>query len=159
LIFTALGCAISFVLLASFSIAMNSPQHRYDDSLSIFNPVFWVPSLFVGLIINRFVLHRWAFFAPGIVGILIMTTIVIWDVSLFRRSAREIVLAHGNVWRYELGRLFSPMSSLSTTEEDRGLVQLFFTFPFLSSVAYTLGAWLAITFGDRERLCATNTTK
>lgn len=149
LFFTALGCAISLVLLVTFNVVMTLPQHRYDDTSSIFNPVFWLPSLFVGLMINRIVRHQWAGFAPAIAGALVIVTIVISDLSR----------AHGHLWRNEFGLLFSPVSTVSSDKAGRTLAQLFFTFPFLSSVAYSLGAWLAVRFGDGHPLRATNTIK
>lgn len=154
-----LGCAISFGLLLTFNVRMNLPQHRYDDTASIFNPAFWLPSLSVGLIINRFARHRWAAFVPAIAGTLVMITIVVWDAELARHSAYEMAAAHGHVWRYELGLLFAPVSSVSSQKSERVLGQLFFTFPFLSSVAYSVGAWLAIRFGEGERLSAANAIK
>lgn len=157
--FIALGCAISFGLLLTFNVTMNLPQHRYDDTASIFNPAWWLPSFFIGLIINRFARHRWAGFVPVIAGTLAMITIVVSGAEGARHSAYEMAAAHGHVWRYELGLLFAPVSSVSPQKSERVLGQLFFTFPFLSSAAYSIGAWLAIRFGERECLSAANAIK
>lgn len=149
LCFTIFGCAISLRLLVTFNVVMTLPQHRYDDAASILNPVFWLPSLFVGLMINRIVRHQWAGIAPATAGALVIVIVAISDLSR----------AHGHVWRNEFGLLFSPVSSVSSDKAGRALAQLFFTFPFLSSVAYSLGAWLAMRFGDGHPLRATNTIK
>ncbi len=135
---------------------LSFPHHRPYEVDSVFNPTLWIPSLLVGLIVNRFVRHSWAFLAPAAIGALVISVMVYWDVSLFRKSAYEIGLAHGHVWRYELGMLFAPVSSVSPQKSERVLRQLFFTFPFLSSVAYSVGAWLAIGFREVERRSAAN---
>ncbi len=56
---------------------------------------------------------RWAFVAPQRSASCDLV-IVYWDVSLFRKSAYEMSLAHGHVWRYEFERLFSPISPISS---------------------------------------------
>jgi hypothetical protein len=115
---------------------------------SVFNPVFWVPALFLGGVINRFVRHKWSCFAPLVFGSFVILGVMLWDVSLFRHSDYELGLAHGHVWRYELGRMFSTVSSFSPDKSDRTLTQLSVTFPFLSSIAYSVGAWLGFKFGE-----------
>jgi hypothetical protein len=147
-LFTLLGCAISIGLFVGIGGLLSLPHPHPYDANSIFNPVFWVPSLLVGGIINRFVRHRWAFLAPAAIGAFVVVGIMFWEVSLFRNSAYELGLSHVHVWRYELERLFSPVSSFSPEKADRSLMQLFVTFPFLSSVAYSIGAWLGFKFGE-----------
>jgi hypothetical protein len=160
LFFAVVGWAVSFGLaLAIYGLLLHPHAEDLYSSSSILNPLFWMPSLFVGLIINRFVRQDWAWLAPAAIGISIMIGVILWDVSLFRHSAYEIGLAHGHVWKYELGRLFSPVSSFSPGKADRSLTQLFLTFPFLSSVAYSVGAWLALRFGRCEPVHATSTAK
>jgi hypothetical protein len=157
--FTALGCAVSLGLVGLIYGLLTLPHPDPYGSATIFNPLFWVPSFFLGLLINRLVHHSWAWLAPATIGTSIMIGVILWDVSLFRHSAYEIGLAHGHLWRYEFERLFWPVSSLSPEKEDRSLAQLFLTFPFLSSVAYTVGAWLASRSGKGVPLPATTATK
>jgi hypothetical protein len=156
LLFTALGCAISLGLVGVIYGLLTLPHPHPYDAASIFNPVFWVPASLVGLVINRFVRHRWAWRAPAVLGVFLIVGIVFRDVSLFRRSGYELGLSHGHVWQYEFERLFSPVSSISTDKGDRALSQLFITFPFLSSVAYSVGAWLGVKFGEGEPVRATS---
>lgn len=154
--FMAFGCVVSLGLCALiYGLLLHRHPNDLYDSSSIFNPIFWVPSLFFGLMVSRFVRHRWMWLAPAAIGTSVMVGVMLWDISLFRHSAYELALARGHVWRYEFGRLFSPVSPFSPEKADRSLTQLFLTFPFLSSVAYSAGAWLAIRFGEREPLRVT----
>jgi hypothetical protein len=137
---------------------MTFPHSHPNDAASIFNPILWVPSLFLGGIASRFVHHRRAYLAPVVMGISVIAGVMFWDISLFRHSAYELGLAHGHVWRYEFERLFSPVSSFSHEKADRALTQLFITFPFLTAVAYSTGAWLGLRFGEREGVRPTQTT-
>jgi hypothetical protein len=155
---TALGCVVSFWLFVAIQRLMTFPHPRPNDAASVFNPIFWVPSLFLGGIASRFVRHRWAYLAPIVMGISVIAGVMFWDVSLFRRSAYDLGLAHGHVWRYEFERLFSPVSSFSPEKADRSLMQLFVTFPFLCSVAYSIGAWLGFKFGESRPARVTPTT-
>jgi hypothetical protein len=148
LLFTCLSCAISLGLLFAIGGLLTLPHPNPSSVVdSIFNPLFWVPGLFVGAVINRFVRHPRASFAPAVVGAQIVLGIFFWEASLFRHSAYELAAAHGHVWRYELERLFAPVSSFSPEEADRSLLQLVVTFPFLSSIAYSVGAWMGFKFG------------
>ena len=157
--FTALGCAVSLGVVGLIYGLLALPHPDPYGSAAIFNPLFWLPSFFLGLLINRFVHHSWAWLAPATIGTSIMVGVILWDVSLFRHSAYEIGLAHGHLWRHEFERLFWPVSSFSPEKEDRILAQLFLTFPFLSSLAYSGGAWLSIKFGQGGPLHAANTAK
>lgn len=159
LLFTALGCAISLGMLFAIGGLLTIP-HPNPSSIadSIFNPVFWVPSFFLGGLINRFVRHRWASFAPAVIGAFTIVGVMCWDVSLFRHSAYELSMSHGHLWRYEFGRMFATVSSFSPDKPDRTLNQLFVTFPFLSSTTYSLGAWAGFKFGKDEPVQAATTT-
>jgi hypothetical protein len=158
-LFTVLGCFLSIGCLLAVEGMLSFPHHRPYAVDSVLNPTLWIPSLLVGLIINRFVQHSWAFLAPAAIGALVISVIVYWDVSLFRKSAYEMNLAHGHVWRYEFERLFSPISAISSAKGDKVLAQLLVTFPFLSSVAYSTGAFLGCKFAVADTGREASTTE
>lgn len=142
------GCIASIALILFIDAVLSLLRAPLHGSTSIYNPVIWVPSLFIGVIVNRSVRHRWAFLFPALLGGLIVIWFAAWKVFLIERSPNWLDLAEGHPWSYEFRNLFSFHPS---TYGEKGIEQLFVTFPFLSSVAYGIGALLSIRFGDVTR--------
>ncbi len=110
----------------------------------IFNPFIWLPGFFLGFAVNRFVRHRSAPFV-GVVGLVFLVGVMFWDVSILKHGGHYPYLTPGNYWDYELLVLFSPSDKACGDSECLG--KLFVTAPFVISVAYSIGAWLALRFG------------
>jgi hypothetical protein len=148
------ACTISVALkLATDSLVYGlHPQPRFASSSSILNPVFWLPGLFIGGIVNRLVRHRWAYLAPATFTTLFLILIMFWEVSLFRNSEYSLNMAHGHPWRYEFERLFSSVSGSSPDKTDKVITQLIVTLPFLDSLAYAVGGWFGLRFGEPQKV-------
>jgi hypothetical protein len=106
--------------------------------LGVFNPLFWISSLFLGALINRRTHHRSAYWVAG-VGCSYLLAIFLSDVSGFARSQYVTSVSGGHYLEYEYRLLFSP-----ACEGDKCLGQLLVTLPFVNSIAYSVGAWLGL---------------
>lgn len=147
------GCIITVALAVAIEEILGLSDAHLRGSGSIYDPIFWVPGLFVGGLVNRFARHRWAYLAPSVVAALIVLWVTSLEVSVLGRSPLFLELAGGHPWRYEFERLFSvvPLNS-----GDKGAEQLFITFPFLSNVAYSIGALIALGVAGRKGATATS---
>ncbi len=108
-----------------------------------YNPFLWISGALLGLFVNRFARNRSACWV-GAIALVYMFAIMVWDISIFRRSDYYATLTHGHYWKYEFGQLFSPDNATCSASECLG--QLLVTFPVVASVAYSIGAWLALRF-------------
>jgi len=109
--------------------------------------IFWGTPLLSGFFINRSARSRaacrvWA------VGLLFLLAVVIWDVSIFRRSQYYQKLTGGQFFSYESNQLFG-LDPGKWGKRD-GLEELFVVVPVLGSIAYSLGAWFALRDGPHS---------
>jgi hypothetical protein len=113
---------------------------RHDFHLAFYNPLFWITAFVLGLLINRRTRHRSAYWCAAITTFCLI--LVIWsDLSGMRSSQYAQTATGGHFLRYELSVLFSPECRGSKCVE-----QIFVTAPFITSLAYAMGAWLAMRF-------------
>jgi hypothetical protein len=110
------------------------------------NPLIWLSAGSLGFVANRSMQHRSACLV-GILGVLTLIVAMHWDVSLYERSSYYRNVTGGHPWRYELSQLFSRDERVCAASECLGRVLI--TLPFLSSLAYSIGAWLWIR-SDRK---------
>lgn len=120
---------------------------RRIDFATAYNPFLWVSGILLGLLINRFAHHRSAYWA-GTLALLLMFAVMVWDISIYKRSGYYGALTHGHYWRYEFGQLFSRGDASCSDSECLG--KLFITVPVVASVAYSIGAWLALRFSPND---------
>jgi hypothetical protein len=109
----------------------------------IYNPFIWLPAFFLGLVVNRFARHRSAPFV-GIVGLVLLVGVMAWDVSILRHGGNYRDLSPGHDWAYEFRQLFS---ADKTCRDSECLGKILVTAPFITTVAYSIGAWLGLRFG------------
>ena len=100
-----------------------------------------LPSVFLGLFVNRIMRHRSASWV-GAVASLFLLSILLSDVAMMKGSEYYQQLPQGHYWSYEFKQLFSPFDARCGDSEC--LKKLFVTFPFLSSLGYSFGAWVAL---------------
>jgi hypothetical protein len=104
--------------------------HRRLPNFGVYNPIFWVFGLILGLFVNYRTKNRSARYV-WVVGVAYL---------VFVLSGEHQGYSHA----FQL--LFS------TNCEDGGcLGLLFFTVPFLNSVAYSGGAWFGLRFAQETR--------
>jgi len=141
--FGFLGCALSVAMTLIINGILSASHAHIHASSSIYNPLFWTPGLFIGAIVNRFARNRWAFASPAVLGFLIILIVMWREVLIYRTSEYFLQASQGHFWRYELQNLFST----EPRSLDSGVLQLLVTFPFLVSVAYSIGAWIGFRVG------------
>jgi hypothetical protein len=106
--------------------------------------IFWGTPLLSGFFINRSARNRaacrvWA------VGLLFLLAVVIWDISIFKRSPYYQKLTGGQFLSYESHQLFG--LDAGKWGKGDGLEEIFVVVPVLGSIAYSLGAWFALREG------------
>ncbi len=138
--------AVIFAIMLDWLASAIFPTVGIRRALSlgiVYNPFLWVFGMLLGLLVNRFTRHRSACWV-GAVALLFMFAVMVWDISIFKRSGYYATLTHGHYWKYELGQLFSRNDASCSDSECLG--KLFVTFPVVASIAYSIGAWLALRF-------------
>jgi hypothetical protein len=136
-----LGVFIFDPLVAALGLHLN----RWPG-IGLYNPIFWLVSAFLGILVNRLTRHRSASWVAA-VGVCYL----LWSLHLYVPGLHT--LDYNGVKVYYQGptgwpsvvralhMLFSP-----TCKDGQCLEQMFVTLPFLSSIAYSFGAWLALRF-------------
>jgi hypothetical protein len=119
----------------------------FPDLGLIYNPIVWLVPVFLGIVTNRLMRHRSACLV-GIVGALLIPMFMRSEISIIQHSEYMRNLTHGHYWRYEFQQLFS--SDDRTCSDSECLGKVLFTLPFLTSVAYSIGAWLGLKFGKMK---------
>jgi hypothetical protein len=109
--------------------------------------IFWGTPLLSGFLINRSARSRaacrvWA------VGLLFLLAVVIWDISIFKRSQYYQKAAGGHFLSYESNQLFG--LDAGKWGKGDGLEEIFVVVPVLGSIAYSLGAWFALRDGPHS---------
>jgi hypothetical protein len=139
---------IDAVLFAAV-YAMSSLVHvRMPNWGTAYNPIFWVPAVVTGFLVNRRLGNRSASLV-GAIGATALFAVMWWDVSIFRGSAHYASLTGGHYWRYEFQQLLAPNDTNCGTSECLG--KLLGTAPAVASVAYSIGAWFGL---ERMRFVA-----
>lgn len=115
-------------------------MRRFDFAMP-YNPLLWVSGVLLGLLVNRFARHRSACWV-GAIALLLMFAVMVWDISIFKRSGYYGALTQGHYWKYEFGQLFSPDDATCSDSECLG--KLLVTLPVVASIAYSIGAWLGL---------------
>jgi hypothetical protein len=132
------GTLIVILSGEAISVLLSRVGVRVPDFNPIILLLFFLPVIFLGIVVNRSTRHRSACIV-GFLGALFLLLVMRSDVSLYERSAYYGNLTHGHYWWYEFQVLFSPVCP-----HGECLGKVFFTLPFLTSVAYSIGAWLGL---------------
>jgi hypothetical protein len=152
------GSALAAILIGWIVSAILSWIRILPPSLPLpYNPLILIPAFFGGFLVNHFARHRSAALI-WVVGLLFLVGVMMWDVSILKRGGHYQSLAPGGYWEYELRQLFSTNERACSDSECLG--QIFVTTPVILTVAYSIGAWIALRFGNsdsahKERLDAT----
>lgn len=110
-----------------------------------YNPWFWIPAGLSGYFVNRVTRNRSAC-VVGSVALLLLFALMSRDVSFHQQTPYFSQLIndqyHGHYWRYEFEQLLSPSDAKCGSSECLG--KLLFTLPVVTSIAYSIGAWLGL---------------
>jgi hypothetical protein len=134
------GTLVFVICTMAVDRAFSFAGGRAPDLGLLFNPLIWFPAGLLGVVANRLMQHRSACLV-GVVGALFMFAMMAFQVFLYQRSEYFSNLAQGHYWRYELLQLFSSDARICA---QGGCLGRFYTIPFLSSIAYSIGAWLGL---------------
>ena len=113
----------------------------------IYALAFWGSAFLLGLVINDHMRNRSACWV-GVVGVVSLVLFVLADAWSVRHYSYYANCVQGHYWKYEYSQFFALDSSRYCGSDGFG--QLFITTPVLSSIAYSIGAWLALRFGKRK---------
>src|SRR5579864_9424813 len=105
------------------------------DFGTAYNPLFWLPALIVGFLVNRKTMNRSACLV-GALGVIVLFALMQWEVSGLSRSEYYVKLTGGHYWRHEFQQMLSPWDRDCGSSEC--LRKLFFTVPVVVSVAYSV---------------------
>ena len=108
-----------------------------------FNPFLWLTGLLLGYSMNRSRRHRSACLV-GVLGVVLLFMLMLWDISGKKNSSYYSSRLGGHYWQYEYDHLLSPDDRNCGGEECLG--KLLFATPALSTVAYSIGAFLALRY-------------
>jgi Na+-driven multidrug efflux pump len=113
----------------------------------VFGPAFWLTNVLFGLSTNRYTRHRSAPWV-GLIGAVCLAALLVWDHVAIGHSDYYRSLP-GGYWGYEFRQNFTLECSAS---ECLGLLV---TFPSLSLISYSIGAWLGlrISKGRESNAC------
>jgi hypothetical protein len=76
------------------------------------------------------------------VGLLYLFSIIMWDTVSIMHLEYIRTVNHGNFWQYEFNQLFALDQRKCS---DSGCIEeLFATAPTFTSIAYSVGAWMAL---------------
>jgi hypothetical protein len=156
---TILGTILSFLLAIGTAVALSPFKIRLPELAPIFDPFVWLAGLILGFLMNRFRRHRSACFV-GALGMALFFLLMLWEVSLIKYSPGYSARIGGHYWQYEYDHMLSPHNKNPDGEEYLG--KFLFGTPALCSVAYSIGAWLALGYprakGPRESQGSERTT-
>jgi hypothetical protein len=109
----------------------------------IVNPFLWLGGLILGFSMNRSHRQRSPCFV-GVLGVALLFMLMLWDISAKENSPYYSSRLGGHYWQYEYDHLLSPDDRNCGGEECLG--KLLFAAPALSTVAYSIGALLALRY-------------
>jgi hypothetical protein len=140
---TIVSLVIGFLLLTLLPVGP-SHHHRLLSKLLTdvpYSPALWLAGLLTGLVVNTFMRDRSACWV-GIFCALLFAGMILASVPGYEHSTYDRQRTHSSFSEYIYGELFSLDDSQCGGDECLG--KLFFTAPVLGSVAYSVGAWLAL---------------
>ena len=132
LIFVAMGASMAWVWPGMRDVSFGGELYYLFVGM---------PSVFLGLLVNWYMRHRSASWV-GAVASVFLIPILFSDVAMMKGSEYYQQLTQGHYWSYEFKQLFSSIDAKCGDSEC--LKKLFVTFPFLSSLGYSFGAWVAL---------------
>ena len=138
---TIVGTFLSVLLTIGIAAALSPFRIRVPELAPIFNPFVWLAGLFLGFSMNRSRRHRTACFV-GVLGLALLFLLMLWEVSAIKYSPGYSRRIGGHYWQYEYDHMLSPHNQNADGEEYLG--KFLFGTPALCSVAYSIGAWLAL---------------
>ena len=137
------GALLSILLSIVTALAVLPFGIRLPDYTPIFNPFAWLAGLLLGVFMNRSRRHQSACFV-GALGVVLLILLMLWNVLVIKHSSGFSSRIGGHYWQYEYDHMLSPHNENPDGEEYLG--KFLFTTPALTSVAYSIGAWLTIRY-------------
>ena len=116
-------------------------------AVSQYSPAFWVPGFLLGFVINKQMRNRSAQWI-GPACVLLLLVCVVCDVWFFSHSSYFRAATKGHYLRYEYDQLFSLEDGDCSNTEC--LAKLLILPPVWASVAYSIGAWLALHHARKQ---------
>jgi hypothetical protein len=136
---------IVFSLLLSGSIVrllgIESPTMQRVLTDVPYGPLIWGSGLALGFFVNRRARNVSACWV-GLIGILLLAFLVGHSYHNYESSIYYRKVTNNSFWVYTDNLLFTP--DLAKCGGSECLGELVFTTPVLNSVAYSIGAWLAL---------------
>ena len=145
---------IPLAMVASMIVATLLSMFLLRDSVP-FGPSVWLAGFGLGFLINRKLRDRAACWV-GIIGVLGLAILIICSYRGFETSAYYRQQTGDSYWAYLDESLFTSDSNKCGSSECLG--QFFFTAPVVASVAYSLGAFLALRSKSKGNIQNANAT-
>jgi hypothetical protein len=139
--------AVGFILVILFStllrgVGIHGPalfdRLIFDVPYGAF---FWGTALLLGFVADREMQDRSACWV-GLLGLVLLFLMMLGDVSGLERSQEYRSYRNGDSWQHEYDQLLSLDNGKCGDSECLG--KLLFTTPAVNSIAYSIGAWLAL---------------
>ncbi len=137
------GALLSILLTLATALGVGAFGIRLPDIGPTSNPLVWLAGLLLGVLMNRSRRDRLACFV-GVLGVVLLFFLMLWDVSVIKHSPGFSSRIGGHYWQYEYDHMLSPHNQNADGEEYLG--KFLFATPAVSSVAYSIGAWLAVRY-------------
>lgn len=144
------GCMfVGFLLLSFLQIKARGPHYFvilfFTDVP--YSPAFWGSAFVVGFFLNRYFKDNLAYWS-GPIAVLALALMILIDLAEYEHNSYEIAASNHSFIRYEWGQLFSLDPNKCPADECLG--KLLFTAPVLNSIAYSVGARLAVVGAKRN---------
>ncbi len=140
---STIGVAFAgWIIVARLDVS-SSHHHGWFATFiaSQYSPAFWIAGFFLGLVINDYMRNRSAQWI-GPICFALLLVLVFADVRFFDHSTYYRTVTQGHSWRWEYYQLFSLDNGNCGGSECLG--KLLIVPPVLGSIAYSVGAWLAL---------------
>jgi hypothetical protein len=149
-----LATVASVVFMAALTAVLLAPLLKWEGAQSLagmvfsglYSPQIWAPGLVLGFLVNREMRNRAAcrvWFAP-----VVWLACGIWDECRIYRFP-PLYPPKGDFLQRAWHMFFT--SNNTKAWGDTGLLPFLFTMPALSSIAYSVGAWLALQSKRKDR--------
>lgn len=140
---TFVGLVFNLLFFERIVAVFGFHPNQIPDS-GFYNPLLWITSLLLGLLVNYRTHHRSAYWVAG-VGVCYLLAVLFSDVSGYERSEYFQQVSGRHYLQYGFHVLFS----LHCKDGDC-LEQMLVTVPFFNSIAYAFGAWFGLRFAQES---------
>lgn len=143
-LFALIGGAVVGLLLGGLTVRIVYFVTGLDVLREIISPFYWLWVSLLGFLVNIYTHNRSAAWI-GILGLIYMGAMVLWDFSVIGHSDYYLRLP-GGPWQYEWNQLFT-----SKCSDSECLGELLITAPTLALISYSIGAAIALRVRRNHR--------